>query len=395
MLLKKPALVFLLFFFFSITLLLPVVAAELKFVSEYEGGKLYKADKINVIVLRGNYREMGRQEGMLLKDQLAQMYKVSIEEIYIKKLGVKLTDITALSRMIFALYPKRFQDIIYGMAETSGLELDQLLALDQLNVLPMVAETAVHCSAIVAWGEYTGGGPLVFGRNFDYPEYYEKFNPYLTLVVYQPDDAVPTAVIGYPGGVSAMHGLNKEGLFLELNDGTASGGTESVDNRIPPLLFVTSFLFDSSNLVQLNAALNTIRVGVAGILTAADRNTAFAYECSINDTKKRLPDKDGLLVETNHFVNPAWKMAPTEGGETRSYTRYKNLLALGDKHKGKVNAQVMRQILDTNINQGGATRPNIAIQQLVVVPAELKIWIKALGNPTWTELDLRPLLENK
>jgi len=395
MFIKRSALAFLLVLFFSFSILLPAMAAELKFVSEYKGGKLYKAGKLNVVVLRGNYREMGRQEGELLKDQLAQMYTVVIEETYVKELGVKLKDITTLSRTIFALYPKRFQDIIYGMAETSGLELDKLLALDQINLLPIFAESAVHCSAIVAWGDYTGGGPLVFGRNFDYPEYYEKFNPYLSVIVYQPEDAVPTAVIGYPGGVSAMHGLNKEGLFLELNDGTASGGMRSVENRIVPLLFTTSFLLDSSNLAQLDAALNTVRAGLAVIFNAADKNTAFTYELSVDDTKKRMPDRDGLLVETNHFVNPAWKMKPTEGGQSRSYTRYKNLLAQGAKYKGKFNAQVMRQVLDTPITKGGATRPNLAVQLIVVVPAELKLWIKALGNPEWTELDLKPLFEKQ
>ncbi|MBU0686505.1 MAG: hypothetical protein KKB81_01445 [Candidatus Margulisbacteria bacterium] len=395
MLLKKATLLFILILFFSFSISLPALAVELKLVSEYEGGKLYKAGNLNVVVLRGTYREMGRQEGKLLKEQLAQMYKVAIEETYVKEVGLKLEDINDTTRGIFAVYPKRFQDIIYGMAETSGLELDKLLALDQINVLPIISETAVHCSAIVAWGEYTGGGPLVFGRNFDYPEYYEKFNPYLSVIVYQPEDAVPTAVVGYPGGVTAMHGLNKDGLFMELNDGAASCGTASVDNRQMTLLYITSFLFDSSNITQLDAALNSIRLGLAEIFTVADKNTAFAYECSIDDTKKRMPDKDGLLVETNHFVNPAWNMEPTEGGETRSYTRYKNLIALGEKYKGKFNAQVMRQVLDTPITLGGATRPNLAIQQLVVVPAELKMWIKALGNPGWTELDLKPLFENK
>jgi hypothetical protein len=55
----------------------------------------------------------------------------------------------------------------------------------------------------------------------------------------------------------------------------------------------------------------------------------------------------------------------------------------------------MRQVLDTPITKGGATRPNLAVQLIVVVPAELKLWIKALGNPEWTELDLKPLFEKQ
>lgn len=366
-----------------------VLTAESKGISVFEEGRLMKSGNLNVIVLRGSYRQMGQQEGRLLKKQLEQLYQIAVLETYVKEVGMKLEDIMAASKEIFDLYPKRFQDIIFGMAETSGLKLEQLVALDQIYVLPKLSGTDVHCSAIAVWGDYTGGGPLVFGRNFDYPEYFKKFNPYLTVIVYQPDDGVPTAVVGYPGGVSAMHGLNKQGLFVELNDGTTSGGKVTVSNRIVPLLFPVTVLFDSSTIVQLDAALNTTRCSVAMIINAADTSSAFAYECSVSDTIKRLPDKAGLLVETNHFMAPAWKMAPTEGGEWLSFTRYKNLIALADRNKGNFNARLMMAVLDTPIEKGGATRPAWAVQQLVVVPAELKIWIKAPGWPEWNEVDLK------
>lgn len=391
MFLKSFKLIFILTFFLLSIVSPPTSAAELKLVSTYKGGRLMKLGNLNVVVLHGSYREMGRQQGRLLKKELRQLYQIAVLETYVKEVGMKLEEIMAASKQIFALYPKRFQDIIYGMADTSGLALEKLIALDQIYVLPKLSGTDVHCSAMAVWGDYTGGGPLVFGRNFDYPEYFKKFNPYLTLIVYQPDDAVPTALIGYPGGVSAMHGINREGLLVALNDGTTSAGTETVENRIVPLLFPTAFLFDSSNIAQLDAALNTIRCSVGMIITAAGRGGAFTYECSINDTIKRLPDKDGLLVETNHFVAPAWKMEPTEGGEWLSYTRYKNLIALGDKYKGKFTAQLMMDILDTPIDKGGATRGAWAVQQLVVVPAELKLWIKALGSAKWTEVDLKKI----
>lgn len=391
MFLKNFKSVFILAIFVLAITVLPASAAEIKKVSEYEGGKFMKVGNLNVVVLRGSYEEMGRQQGKLLKKELQELYQVAILDTYVKEVGMRIEDINAAAKKIFALYPKRFQDIIYGMSKTSGLSLEQLIALDQIYVLPKLSGTDVHCSAIAAWADYTAGKALVFGRNFDYPEYFKKFNPYLTVIVYHPDDGEPTAVIGYPGGVSAMHGINKQGLFVALNDGTTSGGKNTVDNRIVPLLFPAAFLFDSSNIAQLDAAINTIRCSVAMIINVADTDSAFAYECSTDNTIKRLQDKPGLLVETNNFLAPAWKMEPVEGGEWLSFTRYKNLIGLADKYKGKFNAGLMMEVLDTPIDKGGATRREWAVQQIVVVPAELKVWIKALGRAGWQELDLKDL----
>lgn len=43
---------------------------DLKFIAEFEGGKLYKAGEVSVLELKGNYRQMGRQYGQLLKSEL-------------------------------------------------------------------------------------------------------------------------------------------------------------------------------------------------------------------------------------------------------------------------------------------------------------------------------------
>jgi len=53
--------------------------------STFEGGHLYKSGKLNVLDLRGTYRQMGRQYGYLLKDQLNYLYRIAIEEYFIDK----------------------------------------------------------------------------------------------------------------------------------------------------------------------------------------------------------------------------------------------------------------------------------------------------------------------
>lgn len=49
-------------------------------------------------------------------------------------------------------------------------------------------------------------------------------------------------------------------------------------------------------------------------------------------------------------------------------------------------------ILDLPREKGGATPQDKSIYQFVIVPTDLKIWVKALTYSDWTEMDVRPLL---
>ena len=55
-------------------------ASDMKFVSEFEGGKLYRAGKINVVVMKGNFYQMGRQYGALLKNEFKEFYETAVKD---------------------------------------------------------------------------------------------------------------------------------------------------------------------------------------------------------------------------------------------------------------------------------------------------------------------------
>jgi len=361
---------------------------NLKLISSFEGGNLYQAGPVDILELRGSYHQMGRQYGKLLKEKLPKYYQIAIKETFIEEVGLSFESMIAYAKMIFDSYPKRFQDIIYGMAETSEMELEKLIAMNSIVCLPELSQNELHCSGIAVWGEYTEDGGLVFGRNFDYPKYFKKFNKFITVVIYNPEDANPTATFGYPCQIETIHGINKHGLFLEINDGTLSGGEIIGKSGIPPLIMNLAFLLDSSNMRQIDAAISSYRASSAIILNVADKNGACSYECSIWDTRKNSGERQGLLVSTNHFLEPSWNIPKSEGGHWKSITRRRNLLALCQKYKGQLNARKMIEILDMPLEKGGATREYWTIQQLVVIPEELKVWIKVLGFTDWVSLDL-------
>jgi len=371
-------------------------AADLKLVKKFKGGKLYKADNFNVLVLKGSYRQMGRQYGALMKDDLKKFYAVAIDDLFIKKYHRDYEWLKKEAYKIVDLYPERFKEILRGMEETSGLTMDKLVMLDQVYVLTFVGGLP-YCTGMAAWGEYTGGGPLVFARNFDMGPLYKDFGEFLTMVVYNPDDgSVPTAsLIGHCGMVSTVNCMNKEGLLIENNEGVISGGVVFYDNRMPTPIRNLAFLLDSSTMKQLDAMINGSRMVSSIIMNVADKNNAYSYECPVFDIKRRSGDHEGLLVATNHFIEPSWGISPPMFDPSdRTLRRRSNLLAAGKKYKGSFNPKTMMKLFDTTIDNGGPTWPletHHTIFQFVAVPAELKVWLKAPGYADWTEIELGKL----
>jgi hypothetical protein len=369
-----------------------VKSPDLNLMSEYDRGRLYRAGQVSVLELTGNYRQMGRQYGMLLKNELRDLYNVAVEAFFIKKQGIAREKLDTIAKAVFDPYPRRYKEIIYGMAETSGLGLDRQVLLNAIEWYPKIGSLWYgQCSGIAVWGPYTSGGPLVFGRNNDDDPLYKDFARFMVVSVFKPHDgSLPTAVINYAGAVYNPTGMNSEGLFVEMNAGPWMGF--SLD-RISIFTTLFSFLQDYSSLPELDRAFKSTLTNISAIVNVADHGRAYSYESSLYDTRRVDPEQDGILAATNHFVGPTWNIAQVDdrvGGWTMK--RRSNLLSLGENYKGAFSPRVMMKVLDTAIDQGGPTVEG-TIYQVIAVPAQLKLWIKVPGLQDWTMIKLGPLFK--
>ena len=178
-----------------------------------------------------------------------------------------------------------------------------------------------------------------------------------------------------------------------------------------PFTDLTGFLFDTSSLDQLHAAIKSTRTMWPVIVNVADENKAYSYEWyTLEDTddalkdevKRRNPDNiNGLLVATNHFVDPSWGLnwlnehghiwSIDQDSPTHSATRRNNLLYLGS-YKGKFDVTTMETVLETPIDNGGATRPTTVIQ-VIAVPKDRVLYVRVPGSSVegWNEVDLKSL----
>ena len=355
---------------------------------EFEGGKLYKAGNIGVLQLSGSYKEMGRQYGGLLKDEIQEFYTIVVDEHYIKDKGLKYEEIKGFSEAVYTRYPEKFKALMSGINETSGLPLEKIVILDQVLGIQFIIAQQGECSAVATWGEYTGGKPLVLGRNLDLAVDFKEFSRFLNVVVYNPVDDIPTAVVCYPGEITSFTGMNANGVFFEINEGAKSGGNIINEDRLMLPVELVRFLTDYSDFNEFDAAMNTTRSNYAFIVQVADKNAAYSYEVSVFDIKTRSGQEPGLLVATNDFVNPAWGLTPPLDAEDKSVQRRDNLLGLANTYKGKITPDTMMQIMDTPFEEGGATWTNRTVYQVVVEPANNKLWMKTRGIQDWVEIDL-------
>ncbi len=362
----------------------------------FEGGRSLRFGTFPVLDLRGTWREMGRQYGGLMGAELRAFHEEALGERACEERGRGRKVIDAAAGSLFALYPHRLKEFLRGMAETSGLSLERHLELNAIEVIAAANLAYLpHCSGIAAWGEYAADGSLVFGRNYDYlPEFRGYARHLVVPVVHPADGSRPTAWIGYLGAAYATTAMNADGLFLELNNGLPSGGELWFENRIPTIAALICFLLDSTTLEELEGHFRTVRSNFAYIVTTADDRVAWTYEWPVFDVHKRVSRHPGLLVATNHFEDPSWGVpSPDDHRFWWTRTRWENLMALAEHFKGTLDDRRMRGILDTRMEDLGATHEG-TVYQIVARPGTRTIWLKAPvpENPDWTEIPLEAFL---
>jgi len=93
----------------------------------YEGGKLLQSPSgsFYIVELHGTFRQMGRQYGLLLKDQLGEFYQEAVAGFLMGETGAGYEDLVAAGRSNYNQYPQIFKDFLDGTAETSGLDKDK------------------------------------------------------------------------------------------------------------------------------------------------------------------------------------------------------------------------------------------------------------------------------
>ena len=354
----------------------------------FEMGTKTSMNGINVVDLHGTWHEMGRQYGALLKDELTEVYLFVKTIIQYSVGNAKKAD--SIIEVQTAQTPYRISEFMRGAAETSGLTVEQLQAVNAVERIGGLPK----CSAVFCWDDYAAG-PLVIGRNYDYSDAFALLKDDVAVTVYHPaDGSLAVATVGYVGEIYAVNGLNEKGIFMELNNGKPSANIKSPDSRITGTTMLFSALFEIDELEDWDLFFSTVNCSSSYIINVADSQLARSYEwCPVGFKPGGTDLPDGLLVSTNFFVNPEWLFAlPSDQASWQGLTRRKNLIALSENAKGGIDAQKMIEIVGTSVEGGGAMN-ELTVFQMVVIPESKNLWIRVIGGSGWTQIDLSGFLQ--
>ncbi len=355
---------------------------------EFEQGQKAVRGDIKVVNLQGTWREMGRQYGHLMKEELEEVctFLDIIKEA--KEGNTAIAD--SIVETQTAQTPYRLCEFFEGASETSGLTVEQLQtvnAVERIGGLP-------KCSVAMAWDDYAESD-LVIGRNYDYAEFFSLLKDAIAVTVYHPaDGSLATATIGYVGEIYAVNGINEKCIFLELNNGRPSAPIKSPDFRVTGTTMLFECLFEADQLEDMDLFFNTVNCSSSYIINVADENKGYSYEwCPVGVKKGGEDLPDGLLVSTNYYVNPDWLFSvPSDDASWSGLTRRQNLIDRCEEQKGNIDESKMMEIINKTVEDGGA-KNDLTVYQMVVVPKTKTLWLQITGGSSWTKIDLDSFLQ--
>jgi isopenicillin-N N-acyltransferase like protein len=98
-----------------------------------------------------------------------------------------------------------------GFSETCELTYEELLVGQCFLDIHKVA----LCSTIAAHDALSADGTMLIGRNLDFPSL-DIAHQANIVVIYEPEDSAPYAIVTWPGFLGALTGLNTHGLAISM-----------------------------------------------------------------------------------------------------------------------------------------------------------------------------------
>jgi hypothetical protein len=387
-----------------------------KLTKEYRGGKLYDCGGMRMVVLQGNYREMGRQYGALLKDDIIAFYSQMFDKFIFKSGLFDEGDIPQFVSTSVKTQAKRQSELLKGMAEKTGLSFEKhILINSNMGVLVYLRKmghgNAGACTSMATWGNYTANRRTYTARNFDFPNIYRevsKNNLEILLVLKPNDGSNYVAGVCYAGMIQFLDAMNDKGLYTENNNGAGSEGLVIYSDRAMILDEVMNMLLDADNIDSFEGRLRTTRSGYPMIFMSAGPDDACYFEAGTTDTKKRVAGEDGLISAANQFLEPSWHITPLKSPAVwYSEARQNALEALAKAHKGRIDEKIMMKIFDERLfNKDGSIGKGasvieknpkddeVTVHQVVTCPSERKMWVRIPTYTDWILFDLNKVFRD-
>jgi hypothetical protein len=308
---------------------------------------------IPVLILRGNYEEIGEAHGALAGKDIIHLLD-SILIPFINRTQTNAWDINIIPASNSCFFPEDYErelnSILTGIKKKHVHKNDRMLYsikreitvqdLRALNCFIDIMYSAGGCSSFSAWGSMTDNGEVIIGRNLD-DRYIPGKPPFMILArELSMLGRQSTIDITGPGVIGSSTAMNADGLIVMGHD--ANGLPPSNTNRWTPRAIVMREVIES---IRASDSVEQISRIFQNKPVTIGNNTHIAQDIN-KRPKSPLPfvvewdgnQKDNgvtlrtvehselhdAIVCTNHFL----KRRPKTGESTHSKMRYRRLTEL-------------------------------------------------------------------
>ena len=366
-------------------------------VCDFEKGRKFYQGPLSIVDLKGSFFEMGRQYGALMQKELKRVYRFACANQegfrYRNVLGGSDTTVCGL---------RKYDEFFRGMSETSGLNMEQLLTVNAVEViyLDLIAKgmgamfDASRCSSLAVNGSLTEDGNTVIGRNYDWLPEFEEIADTLVLTVFHPSDGSnAVASFNWAGCLYMTTGLNSAGIYLGLNSGMFAD-KNACPERIHNVWMLWEMLWNCSDLDTVKRFFNTIRSAAGYLIMGASARETECFQWHTQGMWFPAPRSGNgdLLAAANHFATPGWTNDPMAEDDTiaSSVRRRENLLALA-KNYSRISPVEMMEILSVPYAKGGAKVRGTMFQ--IVTDVRKKVWyVRTCLMDEWAYVPLEDIL---
>lgn len=319
--------------------------------------------------LQGEGYALGYAEGVALKAEIRDMARFLREDMMgTGLLGDGTRDwMLSSAWKLDACAAPRFREELRGMSDGSGVAYADLLLVNTFDDLQHIA----GCSSAVIEGQ--GGGPLLHGRNLDYPI------SYLARIKVVSDietGGIRIRTIGFPGFIGALTGMSSRGLGLSCH--TSASDRNQIGE--PSAFLYRRMLEECHSLKEMQATVEAARRTMGNNLAVSDgpRNQSLALEFDASSVVAR-PSVQGRLFVTNHFWDLALQAHQSEGWWAPGSGSQSRMACLADALPVGVaiNAETMQKALSRE-GPGKAWRTPAnggTVQSVVMEPTTGRIWL--------------------
>jgi hypothetical protein len=111
------------------------IDSNAKLVREYEGAQLFRVGILDLVVLNGTHKEMGQQYGGLVKDKILTT-RDTWKKIFVDSGKLSFDSILkVIGTPFYTSAPKTLKDSYQGIAEASGISVNEAVVLDMCCAL--------------------------------------------------------------------------------------------------------------------------------------------------------------------------------------------------------------------------------------------------------------------